>query len=84
MKEKYIESLFGIELFSYDQVSMYEDGMQYTNVEFFFDSMKEFNGMCLEVSWDWNLAVWTNDGQKVKELSLIDIPEFREKLKAKL
>lgn len=87
MKNKFVEVMLGIELWDYEYIDLDEHFQyQYYNVEFKFDSLKEYNGK--DPFFDFStgkLEIYTDDGMNVeKTINIFDVPEFRKALLNKI
>lgn len=79
--ENGIDEMFGIHILSFDDYDVCEAGMvQYNNVVFEFESMKQYDGSYVERSLEGNIVIWSATGEQLWEGKAVDIPEFREKL----
>ncbi|WCK57493.1 hypothetical protein PP175_25850 (plasmid) [Aneurinibacillus sp. Ricciae_BoGa-3] len=83
IKERHVESFFGIPVFAWKEYNgIDESGNLFVNVEFFLESLKQYNGLDINVLHDWAIDIWTDEGKKLDSFSLIEVPEFREALQA--
>lgn len=85
MKEKIVEKMFDIELFSWedwDEVLFDNDIYQFYNVDFFFRSMKEYNGKTVTLNRNGYLEIYDNDeeGTIIWKGFVYQIPEFMDEL----
>lgn len=76
--KKFIENLFGIDIFSYEEAFVTEDNILYNYVEFKFNSLKKYNGMSIELYINWDIKIWTENGEEVVKFNIIEVPEFKD------
>lgn len=78
------QELFGIKLFDYEEAQPYDAGTQYINVINVFTSLKKYDGLPFEVTMDWEITVWSIEGQVIDRFSVLDISEFKLELLKKI
>jgi hypothetical protein len=78
--ERLVETLFNIDIFSFDEAEPLDKGIQYTEVQFMFKSLKKYDGNCIEVNSNWDITVWSDEGEQIDQFNLITVPEFKETL----
>ena len=78
--ERKVEKLFGIELFEWEAWDKVDEGeFQFYKVKFMFDSMKQFDGMCVVRDMEGHLTIWDDEGTETAwEDFIVNIPEFRD------
>lgn len=78
MKEK----LFGINIFEWAEYDLLEDVIQYYDVVWSFKELQKYNGRIITVTTNWDIEIYNEDGTAVeKEFNIIEIAEFKEKVK---
>lgn len=93
MKERYEEKLFDIPIFTWEEWDIiFNDTFQFYNIEFLFDSMKQYNGCDCSLDRNGKLYITRsgeqigNDLYKTEEVwegFVCQIPEFIEELNKK-
>ncbi|MFB5268183.1 hypothetical protein ACE41H_15555 [Paenibacillus enshidis] len=78
--EEQIQELFGVQLFTWDEVEPSELGFQFRDVVFFIEELKQYDHTCLEINLEWDIDVWSIDGKKLTSFNLFQINEFRKLL----
>lgn len=79
--EKNITELLGIALFESDEyVDVLEDCTQYTNVEWYLDDMKKFDGMVVALFFDGRLQIYNSENEIVLDGSLMDSSDFKKRM----
>jgi hypothetical protein len=73
-------SFCNVDVFDYDTVDGIDGHFQYNNAKFHLNSLKKFDGSCVEVYEDWLMTIWGDEGAIVEELFIMDNDEFRQKL----
>lgn len=82
-----VEKLFDIELFSWkDWDAVFEDDYQFYNVDFFFRSLKEYNGKTVTLNRNGYLEIYDDDedGTIIWKGFVYEIPEFMDELNKKM
>lgn len=77
---KLTETLMNIEIFDFTDVEPYDEGYQYSDIEFKFESLKQYTGLVIEVNSNWDIKVW-NEDTEVTHFNIIDVIEFKDQLK---
>lgn len=75
-----IETIFNIDIFSFEDGDCCEEGYNYFDVEWKLSSLKEYNGCSITLNQNQDIKVYNNRGTKVHEFNLIDNEEFRDLL----
>jgi len=79
--EKNITELLGITLFESDEyVDVLEDCTQYTNVCWYLDDMKKFDGMVIALFFDGRLQIYNSENEIVLDGSLMDSSDFKKRM----
>lgn len=74
-------TLFKLDILDCTNVDYTDESVMYNDVTFHLDSLKMFNGHSVEISEDWEIKIWSVDGQQIlKQFFLIENQEFRSKL----
>ncbi|MCZ1267412.1 MULTISPECIES: hypothetical protein [Paenibacillus] len=73
-------SLFGIDILDCEDVDLTEESIQYNNVTFYIESLKQYEGCTIEVKSDWTMIIWGEEGTVIHQFSLIENDEFRQTL----
>lgn len=85
--ERNVGKLFDIELFSWkDWDAVFEDDYQFYNVDFFFRSMKEYDGKTVMLNRNGYLEIYDDDeeGTIIWKGFVYEIPEFMDELNKKV
>ena len=78
-----VQDLFGIRLFYWQNWNDINVGfLQFSNVEFLYESMAMYNGLDVSMDMSGMLTVWDKD-EEVWRGFACQIPEFMEAVKAK-
>ena len=86
-KQRHTEELFGIELFTWTDWEQLTDRMHFYDVEWAFDSMKEWNGGGCTVESNGTFQVCDKDGKcedPHKWTSFLEIGEFAYAIQEKI
>jgi len=76
------EKLFGIKIFEWTDYDILEDVTQYYDVEWTFKELEKYNGRIIIVNTNWDIEIYNEDGTAVdKKFNIIEINEFKEKIK---
>ncbi|MBU7316054.1 hypothetical protein [Paenibacillus oleatilyticus] len=78
--ERFDQELFGIKLFDYQEAQPWDNGIQFIDCKFEFESLKRFDGLPIEVTFEWDIKVWSIEGKLLQEFNIIDVSEFREEI----
>lgn len=78
--EKSTETLMNIDIFDFTDVEPFDEGCQYYDVKFKFESLRKYDGFILEVTYNWDITVW-NENQEIDKFNIIEVLEFQNKLK---
>ena len=79
--EKYVEKLFDIPLFHWEEWDEIETKfLQFYNVEFQFESMKKYNGMDASLDRNGEIAITDSEGEEVWKGFACEIPEFLQEV----
>lgn len=74
-------TLFKLDILDFTDVDYSDESVMYNNVTFYLESLKMFDGNSVEIYEDWQIKIWSEDGQKVlEEFYLIENQEFKSKL----
>lgn len=79
MKDVFLK-LFDIDVLDCESYDLMDESTQYNDVQFCIDSLKKYDGKCIEVKHDWKIVVWDDEGNVIDEFFLIENEEFRRKL----
>lgn len=84
MKNRYEETLFNIPIFTWEEWDIvFDDTYQFYNIEFQFNSMKQYNGCICTLDRNGKLCIYKNNTDIVFENFVCQIPEFLEELNKK-
>jgi len=76
------EKLFGIKIFKWEEYDLLEDITQYYDVMWCFKELEKYNGRIITVTTNWDIEIYNEDGTAVdKKFNIIEINEFKEKIK---
>ncbi|WP_010499982.1 hypothetical protein [Paenibacillus elgii] len=78
--ERFDQVLFGVKLFDYQEAQPWDSGIQFIDCKFELESLKRFDGLPIEVTFEWDIKVWSINGEPMEEFNIIDVPEFREEI----
>lgn len=78
--EDQIQKLFGVELFTFEEVEPSEMGTQFSDVVFLIEELKQFDHTYLDVSLEWDIVVWSEVGEQLASFNLFEVNEFRKLL----
>jgi len=80
------EKLLGISLFDWEDWDQGEDNdLMFHDVKWHFDSMKQYDGMCVTMCRNGSFSIENDDGETVIGNRLFtEIEEFREELEFRL
>lgn len=79
--ENTTQMFFGIPLFDWESWDEVEIGrLQFYNVNFYFDSMKKFDNMCIELDISGEIRICDDKGLDVWKGFACEIPEFLQKV----
>lgn len=84
--ERTRQELFGILIFTWDSCDIIDAGeIRFYNIEFPYESMKQYNGMDASLNMDGELSIATREGEceEVWRYYACAIPEFMDALSAK-
>ncbi|MCW3793977.1 hypothetical protein OM416_20490 [Paenibacillus sp. LS1] len=74
-------TLFDLDILDCKDVDYSEESVMYNAVTFHLESLKMFDGNSVEISEDWQIKIWSEDGQQIlKQFFLIENQEFKRKL----
>lgn len=81
--KKFQETLFDIPIFAWEEWDMIDTiSLQFYNVEFSFESMKQYNECNCTLDMNGKLTIW-NEDEISWEGFVCEIPEFMEELNKK-
>lgn len=83
-KERDTEELFNIEIMSFDEFDMAEEGYLYTNIEWYLHELKKYNGMSAVVNLNWDIEIWNNEGAKLDKINILSLASFQNLLKNRI
>jgi hypothetical protein len=76
------EKLFGIKIFEWEEYDLLENVTQYYDVKWNFKELEKYNNRIITVTTNWDIEIYNEDGTAVdKQFNIIEIDEFKEKLK---
>lgn len=74
-------TLFAIEVLDCTDVDYSDESVMYNHVTFHLETLKLYDGKSVEITDDWKIKIWSEDGQHILvEFFLIENQEFRSKL----
>lgn len=77
-------SIFDIDILGFHDWDELDNGRQYYNVKWFYYSMRQYDRMCVEITYDGKYYIYDDDDGCIKSGSLLDIKEFRYELSKKI
>lgn len=76
------ERLFGIKIFEWEEYDLLENVTQYYDVIWCFKELEKYNKRIITVTTNWDIEIYNEDGTTVdKQFNIIEINEFKEKIK---
>lgn len=80
MEENIIE-MFGIPILNSHYCDVMEDGIQYKAEKWYLKGMEKYTNMYAVIGFDGSLEIWTYDGVKIFNGTLLDSNDFVTKLR---